>query len=270
MLGTGVEVHIALIALVDPAHPLERRAADRAVQAVEPLVGKSGRLTLKGLKALMGDGLGAGVLGLGMEVRHARGENTPGLRIEAQALGHVEMRTDKRGVVRIAQRVVRNTGLLDTEVLHGTRKGFLIFVPAGLQVVDELQVHPSGDPIPVQIVNDDILLEDALVVTAPGQEGDVVPAPGAKALQRLGKAETVGQTVLVEAGDFFDFIVHTLEVDGTHVDREFLAGRHVLVQLHRTDLNDLSPQMDGELVKYGGLGAHRLIPLQIHHDIVHR
>ena len=146
---------------------------------------------------------------------------------------------------------------------------FLVAVAVGLEVVDELEVDPAGDPVPVQIVDDDVLLEDALIVAAPGEERHIAPAPGAKLRQRLRKAHAGGQALAVEAGEFFDLVVHTLEVHGLDIDLKFFAGGHVLVELHRADLDDLAAQVNGQLVEYGGFGTHRLIPFQIQNDIFH-
>ena len=118
-------------------------------------------------------------------------------------------------------------------------------------------------------MDNDVLLHDALVVAAPGDEGHIVAAPGAKLLHGVGKGDALGQTLLVKAGDFFHLVVHTAEVHGLDVHGKFLARLHVLRQLDGADLDDLSPEMDGELVENGGLGAHCLIPLQIHHNVIH-
>ena len=118
-------------------------------------------------------------------------------------------------------------------------------------------------------MDDDVLLEDALIVAAPGEERHIVPAPGAKLRQRLRKAHAGGQALAVEAGELFDLVVHTLEVHGLDIDLKFFAGGHVLVELYRADLDDLAAQVNGQLVEYGGFGTHRLIPFQIHHDIMH-
>ena len=179
------------------------------------------------------------------------------------------MRAYERGVVRVAERVVRDARLLDGEVLHRGRKRFLVAVAVGLEVIDELEVDPAGDPVPVQIMNDDVLLEDALIVTAPGEKRHIVLTPGAKLRQCFRKTHAGSQPLAVEAGELFDLVVHAPEVHGLDIDLKFFAGGHILVELHRADLNDLAAQMNGQLVEYGGFGTHRLIPFQIHHDIMH-
>ena len=155
-------------------------------------------------------------------------------------------------------------------MLHRAGKGLLVFVPTGLQVVDELEVDPSGDPVPVEVVDDDVLFHDAAVVAAPGQKGDVLAAPGAKGVHRVGEGESLRQTFFIKTGELFHLVVHTLEVGRLDIDREFLAQCHVVVQLDGADLDDLTAQMDRQLVEYGRFGAHGLVPLQIHHDIVHK
>ena len=88
--------------------------------------------------------------------------------------------------------------------------------------------------------------------------------------QGFGKANAIGQAILVKASDLLHLIVHATEVNRLHIDGEFLSGLHVFIQFHRADLNDLAPQMDRKLIKDGGFGAHGLVPLQIHHNVIHR
>ena len=118
-------------------------------------------------------------------------------------------------------------------------------------------------------MDDDVLLHDALIVIAPSDEGDPVPAPCAELLERVGKGDAVSQTLLIKAGDLLDLIVHTAEVHGLDVDSKFLAGGHVLLELDRAYLDYLAAEVDRQLIEHGGLGAHRLIPFQIHHNIIH-
>ena len=214
------------------------------------------------------DRIGAVILAVVL-LRQPGRELLRGVVVIGQALLHVQVRAHERSVVRVAERVVRDARLFDGKVLHRRGERFLVAVAVGLEVVDELEVDPAGDPVPVQIVDDDVLLEDALIVAAPGEERHIVPAPGAKLRQRLRKAHAGGQALAVEAGEFFDLVVHTLEVHGLDIDLKFFAGGHVLVELHRADLDDLAAQVNGQLVEYGGFGTHRLIPFQIHHDIMH-
>ena len=61
--------------------------------------------------------------------------------------------------------------------------------------------------------------------------------------------------------------MHFPEKDGFHIDLKLLARHPVIVQLDRADLDDLAAQVDGQIVKNGGLGAHRLIPLHVHDNI---
>ena len=69
--------------------------------------------------------------------------------IVGQPLLHVQVRAYERGVVRVTERIVRDARLLDGEVLHRGRKRFLVAVAVGLEVIDELEVDPAGDPVPV-------------------------------------------------------------------------------------------------------------------------
>ena len=63
--------------------------------------------------------------------------------------------------------------------------------------------------------------------------------------------------------------MHTLEVHGFNIYGEFVGRLHILVELDSAYFNYFSAQFNRELVKYGGFGAHCLIPLQIDHDIIH-
>ena len=226
-------------------------------------------LALKPVIALVYDCVRPGVLDGGLVVRHTRGEDARRVRIHAQPFGHVELRADKCGVISVAECVMRYAGLLDAEMLHRAGEGFLIFVPASLEIIYELEVYPAGYPIPVEVVDDDVLLHDALIVAAPCDKGHVVTAPLAELLHRLRERVPVRKPLLVEAGYLLYLVVHTLEVYGLNVDREFLADGQIIVQLHGADLDYFAAQVYRQLVKYGGLGAHCLIPLQIHHYIIH-
>ena len=93
---------------------------------------------------------------------------------------HVQARADQAGVVGVAQCVVRDARLFNAEVLHRRGQGLLILVPVRLEVVYELEVHPAGYPVPIQVVDDDILFHYPLVVVAPGEEGHAVAAPFAE------------------------------------------------------------------------------------------
>ena len=165
---------------------------------------------------------------------------------------------------------MRDARLLYFKMLHRAGEGFLILVAAGLEVVDELEVDPSGDPVPVEVVDDDVLLEYALIVAAPCDERHVLAAAELVQLrQRVGKRDPVGKALLIEAGYLLDLVVHTLEVYGLYVDGQLFLRAHILVELHRAYLDYLPAQMYGELVEHGGFGTHRLIPFQIHHYIIH-
>lgn len=49
-----------------------------------------------------------------------------GVMVVGKSLLHVQVRAHEGGVVRIAERVVRNARLLDGKVLHRGRKRFLV------------------------------------------------------------------------------------------------------------------------------------------------
>ena len=156
---------------------------------------------------------------------------------------------------------MRDARLLYTEVFHGRAEAFLVLVSVGLEIIDELEVHPAVYPVPVEVVYDDVLFHYALVVIAPGQEGHPVAAPLTEARERLREGHAVAEPLLVKARELFDLVVHTLEVDRLDVYLELLAGGHVIIEPDGAYLYDLAAQVYGKPVEHGGLGAHRLIPL---------
>ncbi len=251
VLRAGAEVHISLIPLIDPLDAARLRAAVRTGDGGDGLIRKGSGLALISAEGVMAQRLRLpGVVGR-LIVRHAGGEDLLGLGVEREPLDHVELGADEGGIVRVPKRVVRDTGLLDLKVLHSAGKGFLVLVPAGLEIIDKLEIDPVGDPVPVKIVDDNILLHDALIVTAPGDEADIVPAPGAKLLQRVGKGDTMRKAVFIKAGYFLHLIVHTLKINGLDINGKFLAGGHILVELDGADLYNFPAEMDGELVENG-------------------
>ena len=209
------------------------------------------------------------LLGCGDGLRHPRSENPRCVVIGAKALFHVQVGADKGRVVGIPQRVVGGARLLNAEMLHGIGKGLLVFVTAGLHVVDQLQVHPVVYPVPVQIVDDDVLLKYPSVVAAPGEKGHILAAELLELLPGLGKAHPVGKPVPVEAGELLHLVMDLPEIRRPHINGEFLSQRQVGIQLDRTDFNNLSPQMNRELIKNRGVRPHCLVPFKIHHNIAH-
>ena len=118
-------------------------------------------------------------------------------------------------------------------------------------------------------MDNDVLLHDSLVVTAPGDKGHIVAAPSAKLLQRIGKGDAVGKTLFIKAGDLLYLVMHAAKIHGLYVYREFFPGHHVLGKLDRADFNYFSAEADGQFIEDGGLGTHCLIPFQIHHNVIH-
>ena len=182
----------------------------------------------------------------------------------------IQMGADQCGVVSISQCIVCNTGLFNAEVFHGGSQRFLILVSAGLIVVDQLKIDPFMDPVPVQIMDDDILFHDPLIIVAPGKEGDIVTAPFPELLEGVLEGNAVGQTLRIESGQFLYFVVHPFEIDGTDIHSELLTGTEVLIQFNGADFYDLSPQMDRKLVEDRGFGTHCLVPLKINYHIIHK
>ena len=267
MLFACADRHIPSIALIDPARQLQRLAA----------VGTDGARDLfveKRLRAGIISGEGTMLerirfIGVVLILRKPSGEKGSGVVVLLQSLGKVELGADERRVVGVAERVMRHTGLLNGEVLHRRGEGFLIFVAAGLDVVNELEIDPVCDPVPVKIVDDDVLLHDPPVIVAPGDEHRVLAAPFAEMLKYCGERVAVAEALLVNAGKLFDFVMHAAEVYGPHVGLKFLRGAEIIVELHRADLDDLAAQMDGETVEDRRVGAHSLVPFQVKDNIGH-
>ncbi len=158
-------------------------------------------------------------------------------------------------------------GLRDGEMLHRGLEGLLVAVAVGLLVVDELEVDPLAEPVDFEVMDDEVLLHDAAVVVAPGHEDRVVAAPGGEALHGLREGETVGEAVVVEAGQLLDLVVHPAEPHGLYVALEFVAGGEVVPQTDGADLDDLAAQVDGEVVEYARFCAHGLVPFQVNDDV---
>ncbi len=251
MLRALAEVHVPLVALAHPAEGLH----------IDPAARAGGRKRLGGVegRGLCGevaeyvvreDGR-AFLLGGGL-LRQPCRDFFRELGVPREAGAQIQLRGDKRGVVSVAQSVVRRAGLLDLEVLHRRREGLLVPVALHLVVVYELEIHPARYPVPVQVVYDDVLLHDALVVVAPGEEGAVLAAPGPELFHRHREALALHHALLVEAGELFDFVMHTAEIHRAHVYFEFLAREEAVRQLDGADFDDLSPEADGQLVEDRG------------------
>ena len=162
-----------------------------------------------------------------------------------------------------------DSGLLNLEMLHSAGQRLLILIPACLKVIYELEIDPTCYPVPVQVMDNNILLHNALVVIAPCDEGHILTAPLAQLLKGVGKGYAVGKTLFVKAGYLLYLVMHAPKIYGLDIDGKLLAGAHVFIQLYGADLYYLPAEMYGKLVKYGGLGTHRLVPFQIHHYIIH-
>ena len=246
----GVEVHISPVPLVYPFQALHSCRTDRAGHQGNPAVGKGSGFAFKSVIGVMQHRLRprSGFC-YSHGFRHSGSEDSRCIVIGAQALVHIQPGADKSGVVGISQRIVRYARLFYAEVLHCIGQRFLVFVSARLDIVDELKVDPVIDPIPVKIVDDDILFKDAAVIAAPGEKRHIISAEFPELLQRLGKAYPVGKPVPVKSCDFFYFIMNLAEVYRPHVNGEFLSQRQIRIQFYRADLNDLPAQVDGQFVE---------------------
>ena len=123
---------------------------------------------------------------------------------------------------------------------------------------------------PVEVMDYDVLLHDALVVIAPGVEGAVLAAEFPEAREGLLEAAGVREPGVVDPRELLDLVVHLLEIHGLDVDLELLAGGPVVIQADGADLDDLAAQMDREPVEDGGFGAHRLVPFHVDDNVADR
>ena len=80
------------------------------------------------------------------------GVRTHRMGIFGNAAFHVQTAANQRGVVRIAQRVVRGAARLDADQLHCRRQRLLRRAGAGLRVEDHLRVVPCLDPVRLSVV----------------------------------------------------------------------------------------------------------------------
>ena len=101
-------------------------------------------------------------------------------------------------------------------------------------------------------MNNDVLLHDAAIIAAPCEKSHILTAPLLKLLKCVGEAVTESEALLVEAGELFHLIVHTLEINGLNIYRKLLGRLHVLREFNCADLNNFAPELYRELVEYGG------------------
>ncbi len=266
-IGTAKDVHIPLIALIDPTLRLGSPGTFRTSYPSKLGISKGFRLALviwkdKMLKRLRRIGSGIGAL--------ARVKQTSRyLVIACESRCHIKLSAYQGSVISVTQGIMCNTGLLDFKVIHCSCKRFLVLIAVGLHIVYELKIDPSSDPIPVKIVYNDILLHDTAIVAAPSDEYGILTTPGTKGLESVLKAVPLSETFLVKACELFDLIMHTPEIYGLDINGKLLGRLHIFIKLYSTDLDDLTTKPDRELVKNGGFGAHSLIPFQVHHDVIH-
>ena len=128
-------------------------------------------------------------------------------------------------------------------MLHGCGQRLLIIVTLGLHIKDHLQIDPVGNPVPILIVDDDILLHDAFVIIAPGEKCAVIAAKFSEAGKRLTKAAGVGKALAVNAGQLFHLVVHLAEKDRFDINLKFFAGRPVIVEFDCADLNNFAAKV---------------------------
>ena len=107
---------------------------------------------------------------------------------------------------------------------------------------DLLQVVPDGGSGLVQIAQEQILLEHRHIVHAPLGELGVRAAPLHETAQALHDGSAVVQVFLRQAGDLGDVVLQFAEDAGAQMDGEGIENVGVFVDLHRADLDDLTPE----------------------------
>ena len=116
-------------------------------------------------------------------------------------------------------------------------------------------------------MDDDVLLHDPSVVVAPCDEYGVLAAPLAEALEDHRESVTVAEPLLVDARQLFHFVVHAAEIDRLDIGLKLLGGVKILIQPYSADLDDLTGQMDREMVENGSVGIHSLVPFQVKDNV---
>ena len=118
----------------------------------------------------------------------------------------------------------------------------LAFLAGMLPQKDLLQVVPHRGAALVQIAQEQILLEHRHIVHAPLGELGVRAAPLHETAQALHDGSAVVQVFLRQAGDLGDVVLQFAEDAGAQMDGEGIEDVGVFVDLHRADLDDLTPE----------------------------
>ena len=193
-----------------------------------------------------------------------------GLVILGHTPNQVQPGAEDGGVVGVAQGVMGRAAGLDAGHLHGGFQRLLGRRPVGLGVEDHLRVVPPVDPAAVQAVEGHILLENADVVKAPGEEHHILAAPIAEPLHGLREGNAVlGQHGVLDPGEADDLFIELAVEFGLNQRLELVAHDLPVGDPDRADLNDLAPDLHRQhpLGRKGpGPG---LVPLHIENNVLH-
>ena len=192
------------------------------------------------------------------------------LIILRSTLLQVQPGADQGGVISITQRVVGRAGSLNLKNLHGGFQRLLGGRTVGLGIENHLSIVPSSGPFGIQLMQLEILPEDANVIEAPGQEHDVLAAPLPELLHRLRERHTlISQAAFLDTGELADPAVQVPVIFGLDHYLEFVSHLLVLGHTNSADLDDLTADLHRQyLLGRGGTGPG-LIPFHIHNNILH-
>ena len=175
---------------------------------------------------------------------------------------------DQRRVIGVMQGIVEIAALvgLDLQHFHGRLEALalLALVHIGEQPLDVAQ-RGQFDLAAEEI---HVLLEDAHIVAAPGEQGIVLAAPGRKLIHRLQELGSVRQLLRTQLGHLADAGMNFHIMGRPDRDGDGIHHLEVLPDLHRTDLYHLKDQPVPHLAVHMRVEGHRLIPFQVHHNII--
>ena len=125
--------------------------------------------------------------------------------------------------------------------LQSLQQGVLALVPGNLDAEEFLNIIGLGNRIVLHLVHDEVAAKNFNISSAPGEEDAVLCAPAGEVGERLLKREPILQIIIRDIGQPGNRLVHRPIVLGFHHDFEGIDDLKVLIQLHSSNLNDLTP-----------------------------
>ena len=120
----------------------------------------------------------------------------------------------------------------------------------------------------VQLEKAHIVAQHLHIVAAPCEEAGILAAPLDKARKNLAEAGRSVELFLCDAGQKADALLQSFIILGTDIGLECADLSQVFVQHDGADLDYLA--LEGHGTDDDTLGAGRIIPLHVEHDISHK